>query len=202
MLARDAHESFTASAMNAILTLVTGAHADASLLRALVEALPILLLRGWAHEPTLNRLRDAREVNADAESLQALLDEVTKELNDTFPTLRLFWKDRDLRWFGCCPRFARDAGKEPPAALVGLSDDSPGISFRRQAAKYHRDDRRVMEVGYAYDICERQDRSADQVVWLQTSKVALYDAQGVCGVAGAYNEVDAATARKLLAAAF
>jgi PAS domain-containing protein len=36
---------------------------------------------------------------------------------DTAP-MRVFWKDQDLRYLGCNPAFARDAGKTHPDELA------------------------------------------------------------------------------------
>lgn len=156
----------------------------------------MILLESWPEETALRRLAEDQE----DEDACRLLRELCVDLNAHYPTLRLFWKDEDLRWLGGCSRFAKDAGRQDAAELIGLSDDSPGIPFQRQAAKYHRDDRKVMAVGQAYNIVERQDRDEDVVAWLRTSKVAIRNSEGVCGLVGGYDEVDMATVRRLRSA--
>jgi PAS domain S-box-containing protein len=63
---------------------------------------------------------------------------------DTAP-LRVFWKDRELRYLGCNPPFARDAGLVRPEQVVGLTDHDLG--WADLAAQYQADDRRVIETG-------------------------------------------------------
>ena len=102
--------------------------------------------------------------------------------------IRIFWKDRESRYLGCNTLFARDAGAESPAGVVGRTDFD--LAWRDQAEMYRADDRQVMEsgvpkIGYG----ERQD-SAAGAIWLRTSKVPLRDADGqACGVLGIYEDV-------------
>lgn len=167
--------------------------ANTSRVHAIKRGLRLILLESWPEESALRRL----EQDQDSDDACRLLRELCVELNGHYPNLRLFWKDENLRWLGGCSRFAQDAGRQDAAELIGLSDDSPGIPFQRQAAKYHRDDRKVMKVGQAYNIVERQDRDDQEVAWLRTSKVAIHGPDGVCGLVGGYEEVDAATVRRL-----
>lgn len=167
--------------------------ANLSRVHAIKRGLRLILVESWPDPGVIRRL----EQDHDGHDACHLLRAVCVELNARYPTLRLFWKDEDLRWLGGCARFARDAGGQDAAELIGLSDDSPGIPFQRQAAKYHRDDRKVMKVGYAYNIIERQDRDENVIAWLRTSKVAIHDDKGVCGLVGGYDEVDIATVRRL-----
>lgn len=158
----------------------------------------LIVQRSWPDEDAIRMLKAPP---SDPEEACELLRSVCVVLNKRFTSLRLFWKDESLRWLGSCERFARDAGKKRAEELIGLSDDSPGIPFQRQAAKYHRDDKRVMDTGAAFDIVERQDRDAEEVVWLRTSKVAIYDQTGVCGLVGGYDEVGAMDAQQILSSA-
>ena len=57
--------------------------------------------------------------------------------------VRVFWKDRDLRYLGCNTLFARDAGLNNPRQLLGKDDFAMG--WRDQADLYRADDRQVME---------------------------------------------------------
>ncbi len=111
---------------------------------------------------------------------------------DTAP-IRVFWKDRDLRYLGCNPAFARDAGKTHPSEIIGKDDYQMG--WAAQAELYRADDRSVMASGIpklSYD--EEQTTPGGQTIWLRTSKVPLRDAAGnVMGVLGIYDDI---TARK------
>ncbi|MFC1762695.1 hypothetical protein ACFL6U_11525, partial [Planctomycetota bacterium] len=49
---------------------------------------------------------------------------------DNIP-VRVFWKDRNLRYLGCNAAFAHDAGVDQPDAVIGKSDSD--FSWRRQA---------------------------------------------------------------------
>jgi PAS domain S-box-containing protein len=129
--------------------------------------------------------RDALRLSeaAVAES-KALLQTVI----DTAP-MRVFWKDRELKYLGCNPAFARDAGKSRPSEIIGRDDYVMGWS--EQADLYRADDRRVMESGVSklsYD--EPQSTPDGQTIWLRTSKVPLRNASGdTIGVLGIYEDI-------------
>ena len=107
--------------------------------------------------------------------------------------IRIFWKDRELRYLGCNTLFARDAGVEGPAAVVGRTDFD--LAWRAQAEQYRADDRAVMESGQArIDFEEPQTSPSGDLLWLRTSKVPLRgDSGAVIGVLGIYDDI---TARK------
>ena len=115
-----------------------------------------------------------------------------RDVVDTAP-IRVFWKDREGRYLGCNPPFARDAGKQSPEELIGLDDCTMG--WAPQAELYRADDRAVMGTGQArLNYEEPQTTPAGQTIWLRTSKVPLRDADGkVIGVLGIYDDI---TARK------
>jgi PAS domain S-box-containing protein len=112
---------------------------------------------------------------------------------DTAP-MRVFWKDRDLRYLGCNPAFARDAGKNHPDELLGKDDFQVG--WAEQAELYRADDRAVMASGVSrlsYD--EPQTTPDGKTIWLRTSKVPLLDSGGqTIGILGIYEDI---TDRKL-----
>ncbi|MBF0095402.1 MAG: PAS domain-containing protein, partial [Alphaproteobacteria bacterium] len=107
---------------------------------------------------------------------------------DTAP-IRVFWKDRELRYLGCNPAFARDAGKQTPGEVIGSDDFRMG--WAAQAELYRADDRRVMDLGVpklAYE--EPQTTPDGGEIWLRTSKVPLRDRGGeIIGVLGIYDDV-------------
>ncbi|MBU4214555.1 MAG: EAL domain-containing protein [Actinobacteria bacterium] len=132
-----------------------------------------------SHDIDVLRRAEA-ELAASRDLLQAVID--------TAP-LRIFWKDRDLRYLGCNPAFAKDAGLASPEQLIGL--DEYGLGWRDQAELYRADDRRVIETGVpllSYD--EPQTTPSGSIIWLRTSKVALHDSTGATsGVLGIYEDI-------------
>ncbi|MDI1249201.1 MAG: PAS domain-containing protein [Lacunisphaera sp.] len=105
--------------------------------------------------------------------------------------VRVFWKDKELRYQGCNSLFARDAGFSRPAELQGQDDRAMGWSA--QAELYQKDDREVMATGRPkLNILEPQNTPAGATIWLNTSKVPLKDAEGaVVGLLGTYTDVTA-----------
>jgi diguanylate cyclase (GGDEF)-like protein/PAS domain S-box-containing protein len=133
--------------------------------------------------------------NFEREALrkQALaeLDEsrnLLKTVIDTAP-MRIFWKDRELRYLGCNPVFARDAGLNDPQQVIGKDDYQLGWS--EQAELYRADDRRVIESGVAKSFYDEPQTTPDgRHIWLSTSKVPLRNAQGeTTGVLGIYMDI-------------
>jgi len=139
---------------------------------------------GTVQDVTERKLADA----ALAQSRDLLLTIV-----ETIP-MRVFWKDRDLFYLGCNTLFARDAGLQSPADLIGRDDHT--MAWADQADLYRADDFAVMASGQAklfYD--EPQTTPEGNTIWLRTSKIPLKDAQGnVIGVLGVYEDI---TERKL-----
>ena len=115
--------------------------------------------------------------------LQAVVDHVP---------MRVFWKDRELTYLGCNPAFARDAGMNDPAEMVGKDDFQMG--WAHEADLYRADDRKVIESGIAKINFEEPQTTPDgQQIWLRTSKVALRDADDeVIGVLGVYEDISEA----------
>src|SRR3989339_1123114 len=86
--------------------------------------------------------------------------------------VRVFWKDRNLRYLGCNAAFAHDAGMPSPDEVIGKDDFH--MVWAKQAELYRADDRLVMESGTArlsYD--EPQTTPSGKTIWLRTSKLAL-----------------------------
>ena len=112
--------------------------------------------------------------------LQAVIDHV--------PT-RVFWKDRELNYLGCNPTFARDAGKQNPADMIGKNDYQMG--WAHEAELYRADDRKVIDSGISRLNFEEPQTTPDgDQIWLRTSKVPLKNSEhGVIGVLGIYNDI-------------
>jgi two-component system, cell cycle sensor histidine kinase and response regulator CckA len=103
--------------------------------------------------------------------------------------VRVFWKDKDLRYLGCNSLFAHDAGLSRAEELLGLDDFALG--WREQAEIYRADDRKVMESGLPkLNIVEPQTTPTGAKIWLNTSKVPLHMPNGeVFGVLGVYEDI-------------
>ena len=143
------------------------------------RALNALDARNGELEKLLTDLADSKSL------LQSVIDNAP---------VRVFWKDRDLRYLGCNPAFARDAGKQSPSALIGCDDFAMG--WAAQADAYRADDREIMASGLPRIGYEEPQHTPDgQTIWLRTSKVPMRNrANEVIGVLGLYEDI---TERKL-----
>ncbi|MFA5083524.1 MAG: PAS domain S-box protein [Hydrogenophilaceae bacterium] len=123
--------------------------------------------------------------------------ELTALIIETIP-MRVFWKDRDLRYLGCNTLFAHDAGMPDPDAMIGKTDFDMG--WKDQAELYRADDRRVMDTGtprLSFD--EPQTTPDGGRIWLRTSKVPLRNEDHeTIGLLGVYEDI---TERQLAAQA-
>ena len=80
------------------------------------------------------RIEQLERENAELSSLQEALyhsNQLIERILDAMP-VRVFWKDRDLRYLGCNSLFARDAGFSSPDEVIGKDDYEMG--WRDQAA--------------------------------------------------------------------
>ena len=135
-----------------------------------------------------------RQAGFRESQLQTLSATLTESHNflltiiDSAP-VRIFWKDRELRYLGCNSAFARDAGFESPKSLLGKSDfDMP---WSGMAARYRADDAAVIASGAARLSFEEPFPADDGgTIWLRTSKVPLRDRHGeIVGVLGMFEDV-------------
>jgi PAS domain S-box-containing protein len=103
--------------------------------------------------------------------------------------VRIFWKDRNSRYLGCNPLFAKDAGWFEPRDIIGKMDDDFG--WAPQAELYRADDRGVMESGSGKLNYEEPQTTPDgKTIYLWTSKAPLRDSRGeTIGVLGIYDDV-------------
>jgi len=123
-------------------------------------------------------------MSADLARSQGLLQTII----DTVP-IRVFWKDRELRYLGCNPVFAKDAGKSHPHEVIGKDDFQMG--WKEQAELYRADDRDVIESGQAKLFYEEPQTTPDgQTIWLSTSKIPLRNSVNeTIGVLGIYEDI-------------
>lgn len=112
-----------------------------------------------------------------------------KTIVDTVP-VRIFWKDTELRYLGCNPSFAKDAGIASPEDIIGL-DDYDLAWTKAQSDLYRDDDREVIDSGIpklGYE--ESLNKSNGEMIALQTSKVPLCNAHNeIIGVLGIYQDI-------------
>jgi PAS domain S-box-containing protein len=108
---------------------------------------------------------------------------------DNIPQL-IFWKDRNSEYLGCSQNFARIAGLNSPAEIVGKTDyDLPWT--REESDWYRLCDVRVMESGLPeLHIIETQQQLDGTTVWADTNKIPLRDANNnVVGILGMYEDI-------------
>ncbi len=101
----------------------------------------------------------------------------------------IYWKDRELKYVGCNPPFALDAGHLSPQDLIGKDDFA--MPWADQAEAYRADDRDVMETGVAKLNYEGVETSSEGVEkWMRQSKIPLRDATGgVVAVLGMHEDI-------------
>ncbi len=112
-----------------------------------------------------------------------------KTIVDTVPA-GIFWKDKELRYLGCNPNFANDAGVESPREIIGKVDYD--LSWTKaQAELYRYDDRQVIDSGIPKLYYEESLNTPDgKTIWLQTSRIPLRNThQEVIGVLGVYQDI-------------
>jgi two-component system sensor histidine kinase/response regulator len=135
----------------------------------------------------LGTVQDVTDQHQAAHQL-AQSQTLLRSVLDAVP-VRIFWKDRDSRYLGCNPIFARDAGKAHPGEVAGRLDDEMG--WAAQADLYRADDQQVMRSGMSRLNFEEPQTTPDgQTIYLSTSKVPLRDERGeVFGVLGIYDDI-------------
>ena len=151
--------------------------------------LTVSLIRDDADQPLffisiIEDITELRETRSELARQKQLLQKIV----DTVP-MRVFWKDKDLRYLGCNPAFAKDSGNQTPDELIGKDDYQMG--WREQAESYRADDQKVIDSGQSILSFEEPQTTPDGgVIWLRTSKVPLYNDQGeVYGVLGIYDDI-------------
>ncbi len=139
---------------------------------------------GWH---ALGIIRDITEHKQAEENIRKQQDLTTKII-ETIP-LRVFWKDRDLRFLGCNTLFAKDAGLPRPEELIGKTDFE--MSWKDQAEIYRADDQQVMDANIpklSYD--EPQTTPEGGQIWVRSSKVPLHNEMNeTIGILGVYEDI-------------
>ena len=103
--------------------------------------------------------------------------------------VRIFWKDKELRYLGCNQAFAGDAGLTFSNDILGKDDYQ--LTWKEQAESYRNDDRQVIDSGIPKLNYEEPQTTPDKkTIWLRTSKVPLLDANHeTIGVLGIYQDI-------------
>lgn len=103
--------------------------------------------------------------------------------------IRIFWKDKQLRYLGCNPVFAHDAHENSPEDIIGKNDYQ--LAWKANAKNYRADDSQIIQTGIAklsYE--EPQTTTEGKNIWLRTSKVPLYNERNeIIGVLGVYEDI-------------
>ena len=123
-----------------------------------------------------------------AEAALYELRRITDGILNSIP-VRVFWKDKNLRYLGCNAALARDAGFAEPKDLVGKDDFQMG--WRDQAELYRANDRKVIESGCPELLIEEPQTSpTGETLTLLTSKIPLRSVTGeIEGVLGTYMDI-------------
>ena len=158
-------------------------------------------IRGWVFseaiaqsfltEPAINGvIVSVRDITERKHAEEAIItsNKLLQTIINTAP-MRIFYKNRELRYMGCNNAFAKDAGVGCPEDLIGKDDFQ--LAWKEQAELYQNDDLRVFESGVpklSYD--EPQTTPDGKQIWLRTSKVPLRtESNEIIGVLGTYEDI-------------
>ena len=144
------------------------------------------------HLENLVEARTAELMQANAEAHQGRI--MLARIIDSVPQA-VFWKDHNSVYLGCNKVFARRAGIDDPAEIVGKTDFE--LHWPKQdAAKYISDDREVMERNRPKINYFEQEQWPDGTRrWVNTTKIPLTDES--CRINGVLGVFDDVTERKL-----
>lgn len=103
--------------------------------------------------------------------------------------LRIFWKDKNLNYLGCNNNFLKDSGLESYKDLVGKNDYD--MNWREFADLYREDDQMIIDTERVkLNFEEKVRNSNDEIRWVKTSKLPIYEADGkIKGVLGIFEDI-------------
>jgi len=159
----------------------------------LLEALAVHIVFAKQNSLLYSRLKVELNERKMAEEKIIEAQRILNRVINLLP-IRVFWKDKDLKYLGCNKMFALDAGKKNPEELLGKDDYQMG--WKDHAELYRTDDRNVIVSGVPkLDFEELQTTPKGEQIWLKTSKVPLIDLYGnTIGILGSYEDI---TERKM-----
>ncbi|NMC67761.1 MAG: PAS domain S-box protein [Spirochaetales bacterium] len=126
----------------------------------------------------------SKEIEQKLKENNRFLDTILKNI-----PVRVFWKDKDLRYLGCNTLFAKDAEVNDPQMIVGKT--SLDLFNKTEAEKCLDDDRYIIETGKALlSFEETMIRSDGVKLNLRSNKVPIFDEdKNVIGVLGTYEDI-------------
>ncbi|MBK1988651.1 PAS domain S-box protein [Sphaerospermopsis aphanizomenoides BCCUSP55] len=157
----------------------------------------IYRIAGFAEDIT-KRKEAEEELQQLNEELEARVEQRTKALResqamlqlvlDTIPQ-RVFWKDRQSVVRGCNRTFAEDVG-QAPEEIIG-QDPYDMSATRAEVDFYLECDHLVMTTGQPQmHIQETFHKPDGSIMWIETNKVPLRDADGnIIGILGTYEDI-------------
>lgn len=113
---------------------------------------------------------------------------ILQSVIETLP-VRVFWKDKSLRYLGGNTAFANDAGETSPTNIIGKLDSE--LAWKDQSELYQSDDHNVMQSKQAKLAFEEPQTTPNgDMIWLRTSKLPLFDTTGtILGILGIYEDI-------------
>lgn len=131
-----------------------------------------------------------RDITERKKSAQKIIDVQTmlRRVINLLP-IRVFWKDRNLKYLGCNEIFAKDAGKINSDELIGNDDFQMG--WKEQAEAYRADDQNIILSGLPkLNFEEPQTTPTGEKILLKTSKIPFTDSDGnIIGILGVYEDI-------------
>lgn len=129
-------------------------------------------------------ITERKNAEEDIKNSKKLLQRII----DILP-IRIFWKDKNLKYLGCNKIFAKDAGKNNSEELIGLDDFQ--MNWKEQAKIYRDDDKSIIKSGVSkLNYEEPQTTPTGNKIWLNTSKMPLIDLKGnTIGILGTYEDI-------------
>lgn len=138
------------------------------------------------HAENIERLEAEARLEESKKLLQLVMDNIPQYI---------FWKDKNSIYLGCNINFAKIAGFDNPADIIGKSDfDLPWT--KEESEHYIAYDKRIMQENVPeFRIHETQQTSDGNIIHVETNKIPLHDRHGnVMGILGTYEDI---TGRKL-----
>jgi PAS domain S-box-containing protein len=131
-------------------------------------------------------ITERKQVEEDLRDARNIL----RRIIDMLP-VRVFWKNKDLKYLGCNEAFVKDAGLKSVDEIVGKNDFD--LVWKNQAELFRAGDKEVIETGrpkLTYE--EPSTAPSGNAIWVNTSKVPLKNAEGeTIGVLGVYSDITA-----------